>query len=60
MIHSAAFQAMPDGPKNLVMGKIDRVLSGEISDPKYAHLTPELRAAIREILRTTRPLNAER
>jgi hypothetical protein len=60
MIHSAAFQAMPDGPKNLVMGKIDRVLSGEISDPKYAHLTPELRAAIREILRTTRLLNDER
>lgn len=53
MIHSPAFQGMPDAPKNLVMGKIGRVLSGEISDPKYAHLTPELRTAIREILQST-------
>jgi hypothetical protein len=43
---------LPEAPKNLVMGKIDRVLSGEIKDAKYAHLTPELRAAIREILKT--------
>jgi hypothetical protein len=34
------------------MGKINRVLSGEITDPKYAHLTPELRTAIREILKS--------
>ena len=53
MIYSPAFRAMPDEPKNLVMGKIDRVLSGEIKDVKYAHLTPELRAAIREILQET-------
>jgi len=44
---------MPDAPKSLVMGKIERVLSGEISDPKYAHLTPEIRTAIREILQST-------
>jgi hypothetical protein len=54
MIHSPAFKALPDAPKNLVMGKIDRVLSGEIKDPKYAHLTPELRAAISEILRSSK------
>jgi hypothetical protein len=53
MIYSPAFRNMPDAAKNLVMGKIDRVLSGEISDPKYAHLTPELRTAIREILKST-------
>ena len=53
MIYSPAFQAMPDAPKNLVMGKIERVLSGEIKDPKYAHLTPALRAAIRDILKST-------
>jgi hypothetical protein len=29
------------------------VLSGEITDPKYAHLTPEIRAAITEILKST-------
>jgi len=53
MIYSPAFQGMPEAPRNLVMGKIERVLSGEISDPKYAHLTPEIRAAIREIVRDT-------
>jgi len=30
------------------------VLSGEINDAKYAHLTPDIRAAIQEILRSTR------
>ena len=53
MIHSPAFKALPDAPKNLVMGKINRVLAGEISDLKYAHLTPALRAAIREILQAS-------
>ncbi|MFM8536381.1 MAG: hypothetical protein ACKOEC_22845 [Acidimicrobiia bacterium] len=53
MIYSQAFREMPDAPKNLVMGKIDRVLSGEFTDKKYAHLTPALRTAIREILSAT-------
>ena len=52
MIYSPAFKALPEAPKNLLMGKINRVLSGEITDAKYAHLTPELRAAIREILKS--------
>ena len=50
MIFSPAFKSLPEAPKNLVMGKINRVLSGEIKDAKYAHLTPEIRAAIRQIL----------
>ena len=53
MIYSPAFQAMPAEPKKIVMDKIHRVLSGEISDAKYAHLTPEIRSAITEILRET-------
>lgn len=53
MIYSPAFRALPDAPKNLVMGKINRVLSGEITGPQYAHLTPEIRAAISDILRDT-------
>ena len=53
MIYSPAFRALPDAPKNLVMGKIDRVLSGEITGAKYAHLTPQLRAEIREILQSS-------
>jgi hypothetical protein len=53
MIYSPAFQAMPAAPKQLVMEKIRRVLAGEITDAKYAHLTPEIRSAITEILRET-------
>lgn len=53
MIYSPAFRALPEAPKNLVMGKINRVLSGEITDAKYAYLTPEIRSAIREILKET-------
>lgn len=53
MIYSPAFRDLPDAPKNLVLGKIDRVLSGQVNDPKYAHLTPAIRAAIRDILNET-------
>jgi len=53
MIYSPAFRGLPDAPKNLVMGKITRVLSGEIKDPKYDYLTPEIRTAITEILQQT-------
>ena len=55
MIYSPAFQGLPEEPKALVMRRIDRVLSGEITGKKYAHLTPEIRKAIREILDDTEP-----
>ncbi|HEX6163978.1 MAG TPA: hypothetical protein VFZ31_11460, partial [Vicinamibacterales bacterium] len=51
MIFSPQFKALPEAPKNLVMGKINRVLSGEIKGPKYAHLTPQLRQEIQQILK---------
>jgi hypothetical protein len=35
------------------MRHIDRVLSGAVTGEKYAHLTPEIRAAIKEILKET-------
>lgn len=53
MIYSPAFRALPAEAKSLVMGRIERVLSGEITGEKYRHLTPEIRTAIREILRDT-------
>jgi hypothetical protein len=53
MIYSPAFRGMPEAPRNLVLGKIRRVLSGEVGDAKYAHLTPEIRAAIQAILKET-------
>ena len=53
MIYSPQFQALPEAPKRLVMGRINDVLSGKAAGPKYAHLTPALRTAIREILAAT-------
>jgi len=53
MIYSPAFRSLPEAAKSLVMGRIDRVLSGEIKDAKYSHLTPQLRSEIREILQST-------
>jgi hypothetical protein len=53
MIYSPQFQSLPEAPKNLVMARINGVLSGENTHRKYAHLTPALRAAIREILAAT-------
>ena len=53
MIYSPQFQALPEAAKNLVMGRVNDVLAGKIAGAKYAHLTPEIRAAIREILKET-------
>jgi hypothetical protein len=53
LIYTPQFRALPEAPKNLVMGRINDVLSGKIAGPKYAHLTPPLRTAIREILQAT-------
>ena len=56
MIYSPPFQALPAQVKDLVMGKITRVLSGEDTDPKFAPLTPAMRQAMVEILKATLPL----
>jgi hypothetical protein len=53
MVYSPQFQALPEAARNLVMSRIEGVLSGRIAGSKYAHLTPDLRAAITEILRET-------
>lgn len=53
MIYAPAFQSMPAATKQLVMDRINGVLAGEITGEKYRHLTPDLRAAIKEILGDT-------
>ncbi|MFA5908592.1 MAG: hypothetical protein WC815_07440 [Vicinamibacterales bacterium] len=50
MIDAPAFAALPPAVTTLVMGKINRVLSGEEAGPKFAHLTPAIRQAITGIL----------
>ena len=56
MIYSPSFLALPPQVKGLVVGKINRVLAGAETDKKFAHLTPAVRQAIAEILKTTLPL----
>jgi hypothetical protein len=53
MIYSPPFQALPAPVKSLVMEQINRVLAGQETGAKYAHLTPPLRQAIAEILKET-------
>jgi hypothetical protein len=50
LVHSRQFEALPEAPKNLVMGRIKGVIEGALTGPKYAHFTPATRAALRELL----------
>ena len=54
MIYSPAFDAIPDAARGLAMVRLREILSGEDPDPKYSHLTPEIRSAIIEILKDTK------
>jgi hypothetical protein len=53
MIYSPMYRALPDGPRGLVEQRLDDVLSGRLADPRYAHLTPGLRAEIAAIRAAT-------
>ena len=53
LIYSDAFMAMPDGVKSRVWKRLDEILSGADMSAKFAHLSPEDRDAIREILLET-------
>jgi hypothetical protein len=50
MIHSPSFAALPPAAKEMAVSRIRKVLSGEVSGAKYAHLTPEIRRAIAEMV----------
>jgi hypothetical protein len=41
--------------RRIIGRRLGEVLSGEDDDPDFAHLTPEDRRAIAEILRATKP-----
>jgi hypothetical protein len=55
LIYSASFDALPEVVKTYVYRRIGDVLDGRDQRPELAHLTPEDRTAIREILTDTRP-----
>ena len=55
MIYSAAFDGLPADARNLAYRRLREVLSGGDTGEQYAHLTPDLRRAIVEILDSTKP-----
>lgn len=55
MIYTPAIDALPADVKALLFRNLRRVLMGEDTSAKYGYLTPDLRTAIVEILRDTKP-----
>ncbi len=53
LIYSDSFAALPTGVKSRVWKRLNEILSGEDTSSKFAHLSPEDRKAIREILLET-------
>jgi hypothetical protein len=60
LIYSEAFDALPSAAKNLFTRRLNDVLGGADTSRDFAHLTAADRAAIREILRDTKPELAAR
>lgn len=55
LVYSEAFDQLPDEVKLRVGERLREILSAENTEPGFAHLTPEIRTAIQEILRETKP-----
>lgn len=55
MIYTPAFDALPGDVKAAAYRRLWKILSGELTADKYAHLTLARRQAIVEILEATRP-----
>ena len=53
VVYSAAFDGMPDEPREMVLRRMKRLLSGDDRAPRYAHLAPAGQAVL-EILRETK------
>ena len=55
LIYTDAFDALPERAKDAVYRRMWEVLSGQATDNRYTHLTPDDRRAVVEILRDTKP-----
>lgn len=53
LIYSEAFTKLPAELKSHVWERLQQILDGQDDSPKFAHLTPDDRVAIREILSET-------
>lgn len=54
LIYSPAFDGLPDEVRSRVLDRLKEILLGNDS-PEFAHLTPQMRREILEILRDTKP-----
>jgi hypothetical protein len=55
MIYSPAFDGLPQPTRDAIYARMWEVLSGRDQDPRYARLTPQLRADVVDILMDTKP-----
>jgi hypothetical protein len=55
LIYSPSFDALPKAVQTYVAGRLLRILSEEDADPAFAHLSPDDRRCILEILQETKP-----
>ena len=55
LIYSDSFDALPAVVKNRVYQRLDEVLTGKDQSEDFAHLSPDDRKAILEILQDTKP-----
>lgn len=55
MIYSPAFDNLPDVARNEICRKLYDILTGQDTNPTFAHLSAEDRRAVWEILRDTKP-----
>jgi hypothetical protein len=55
LVYSAPFDALPQEAKAAIYERMWAVLTGAVTDARYARLTPESRRAVIEILRDTKP-----
>jgi hypothetical protein len=54
LIYSAAFDALPDEIREVLLGKLYDILTGKETDAQFANIKAEDRTAILEILRDTK------
>jgi hypothetical protein len=54
LIYSNGFNGLPQQTKDYVYRRLFDILTGKVQDKEFAHLTPETRQAILEILRDTK------
>lgn len=55
LIYSESMDALPPVAQRVFYRRLEAILQGAEQDGAYAHLTPGVRTAIREILRATKP-----